>query len=135
MAARRYIGDAAVTIEYVGGPEDEYEGSIRAGEHTWQFDSLFAPRAGFAVSYDSPEAYDAMAASAVSFAAYYASSNRGDDTPDWAPEPEVADTIEEATEWARDDQGEYEVRRRREDEDPDSEDEDEDDDDDFEDDE
>ena len=52
-----------------------------------------------------------MAQSAVCFASYYTTHNRGDDAPEWAPPPEVADAIEEAVAGAQDDRGEYEVRR------------------------
>jgi hypothetical protein len=110
-ATRRYIGDAVVEIEYVGQSGDNrstYKGVVSVGAHQWPFDEL-----GSGVGYlgDTPEAFDKMAASAISFAAYYTTHNRGDDTPDWAPPPEVADAIEEATSWAVDDQGSYEVRR------------------------
>jgi len=109
--ARRYIGDAIVTIAY--HDDGDYRGTIKAGKHTWKFDGLHAPRAGLGpgVAYDSPEAYDEMAASAVSFGSYYSTGNRGDDTPDWAPPPEVADAIEQAVSWAQRDDGSYEVRR------------------------
>jgi hypothetical protein len=37
-----------------------------------------------------------MAMSAAAFGSYYTTHNRGDDTPDWAPPPEVADAIDDA---------------------------------------
>jgi hypothetical protein len=109
--ATRYIGDAVVDIEYQDN--NEYSGTITAGGQTWKFDSLYPPAIGFGrgVGYDSSRAYDEMARSAVSFGSYYTSHNRGDDTPDWAPPEKVADAIDEATGWAQDDQGTYEVRR------------------------
>src|ERR1700678_2363160 len=107
--AKRYIGDAVITIEY--HDSGDYRGTVRAGNHAWRFDDLHAPAMGFSHAYDSPEAYDKMAGSAASFASYYTTHNRGDDVPDWAPPPEVADAIEEAVGWAQDDRGEYEVRR------------------------
>jgi len=110
--AKRYIGDAIITIEYVDG--NEYRGTIRVSGHTWRFSDLHAPTAGFNFAYDSPRAYDEMAQSAVSFGSYYATGNRGDDAPDWAPSAETADAIAEATEWAMNDRGEYEVRRSAE---------------------
>jgi len=110
--AKRYIGDAIITIEYVDG--NEYRGTIRVSGHTWRFSDLHAPPAGFNFAYDSPRAYDEMAQSAVSFGSYYATGNRGDDAPDWAPSAETADAIAEATEWAMNDRGEYEVRRSAE---------------------
>jgi hypothetical protein len=100
--AKRYIGDAVVTIHYVGeyAGRDEYRGTVSAGKYRWRFDQLYAPAAGFRFAYDSPEAYDKMAASAVSFG-----SSR-----EVAP-PETADAISDATAWAQDDRGVYEVRR------------------------
>jgi hypothetical protein len=108
--ARRYIGDAVVTIKY--NDDDTYSGSIRADDCTWKFDELrAAPAATWAR--DSAEAYDEMAASAVSFGSYYTSMNRGYDVPDWAPDPETADATDEATSWAMDDQGGYDVLRKK----------------------
>lgn len=111
--AIRYIGDATVRIKY--RDRGDYTGTISAGGHTWHFDELHAPRVGFGpgIAYDSSEAYDEMAGSAVTFGSYYTTYDRGDDVPEWAPEPEVADAIDEATSWAMDDQGTYDVRRRK----------------------
>ena len=109
--AKRYIGDAVITIEYVGETPDgrgNYKGTVRAGKHTWRFDELHS---GVGGGGDSPEAYDEMAQSAVSFASYYTTHNRGDDAPEWAPPPEVADAINEAVGYVQRDNGEYEVRR------------------------
>lgn len=109
--AKRYIGDAIITIQY--RDRGDYAGTIRAGGHTWHFEDLYAPAGGLPFAYDSPEAYDKMAAAAVSFGSYYTTHNRGSDTPEWAPPAEVADAIEEATAWATDEEGKglYEVRR------------------------
>lgn len=120
--AVRYIGAARVEIKY-NDRNDSYEGKVTVPKghgpagYTWHFDELRAPAAGLygarrqRVSADSPPAYDQMAASAVSFGSYYTTHNRGADTPDWAPEPEVADAIDDATSYTTDDQGNYEVRR------------------------
>lgn len=109
--ARRYIGDAVVYILYRGG--DVYTGSITVGNRSWVFEDLKAAPVGFGgEGYDSPRAYDAMAAAAVSFGAYYTTRNRGD-APEWAPAPDVADAIEGATAWATDDQGTYFVARSK----------------------
>jgi len=75
----------------------------------WHFSDLGVP-GGYKAA-DSPDAYDAAASSAVGFGSYYTTHNRGDDTPEWAPDPETADAIEEATSVAMDDQGRYLVRR------------------------
>jgi hypothetical protein len=107
--AKRYIGDAVVEITY--RDRGDYAGAVKAGGYSWKFDELRAPAAGLPYAYDSPEAYDKMAASAVTFGSYYTTHNRGSDTPDWAPPAEVADAIAEASSWATDDQGNYEVRR------------------------
>lgn len=110
--AKRYIGDAVITISY--RDQGDYAGTITVGKLTWRFDGLHAPRSGFArgVAYDSSHAYDVMAASAASFGSYFTSRNRGRDTPDWAPPPDVADAIDEATSWAKNDRGDHDVRRR-----------------------
>ena len=112
--AKRYIGDAIIEIKYTGyiWGDDTYEGRIIVDVHVWKFFHLNAPRAGFAFAYDSPEAYDKMAESAVSFGSYYTSDNRGDDPPEWVPTPEIADAISHATCWALHDNGTYIVRRR-----------------------
>ncbi len=110
--AKRYIGDAVITIHYDDRHQD-YRGSIAAGGKTWRFTDLHGPRAGFSHSVDSPLAYDKMAASAVGFGSYYSSHNRGDDLPDWAPSAATADAIDEATAYEQNDRGEYRVRRRR----------------------
>lgn len=111
--ATRYIGDAVVRIAY--RDRGDYAGSICAGKKCWRFSELNPAPAGFGSSaaYDSPEAYDSMAASAASFGSYFTTHNRGRDTPDWAPSAEAADAIDEATSWAMDPGGSYEVRRSR----------------------
>jgi hypothetical protein len=40
-----------------------------------------------------------MAESAISFAAYYSSDNRGDDTPEWAPSGDLANAIGDAADY------------------------------------
>jgi hypothetical protein len=111
--AKRWIGDAVVTIEYAGEKDgrSQYKGTIKAGDHTWRFADLGSPMGGFRTGSDSPEAYDEMAGAAASFASYYTTHNRGDDVPDWAPSPEIADAIDEAVSWVQDDKGNYQVRR------------------------
>jgi hypothetical protein len=110
MMAKRYIGDAVITIEYVGETPDgrgNYKGTVRVGKHTWRFDELHS---GVGGGGDSPETYDDMAESAVSFASYYTTDNRYE-APEWVPPPEVADAINEAVGYAQRDNGTYEVRR------------------------
>ena len=68
--AKRYIGDAVITIEYVGETPDgrgNYKGTVRAGKHTWRFDELHSgvggvsSGKGYGYAADSPEADDEMA--------------------------------------------------------------------------
>jgi len=115
--ARRIIGDAIVNIQY--SDRGDYRGTVSVPygrgkkRKSWRFSDLHAPRMGFGprIGYDSPRAYDEMAESAVGFGSYYTTHNRGDDVPDWAPSEELADAISDATAWAQDDRGKYEVRR------------------------
>ena len=110
--AVRYIGDAVVRISY--HDSGDYHGTVSVPAGTWRFGCLHAPACGFGpgVAYYSPAAYDEMASSAVAFASYYTSHNRGDETPDWAPPPELADAIDAATCGACSDGGDYTVRRK-----------------------
>lgn len=119
--AKRYIGDAIIRIAYrdaceANGYRDDYHGTVTAGGRTWHFDHLRAPACGHGdgIAYDSSEAYDSMAASAVAFGSYYTTHNRGDDCPSWAPEAETADAIDAAASWATDEEGRglYAVRRK-----------------------
>jgi hypothetical protein len=107
--AKRRIGDAVVRIAYHN--DGDYRGSVSANGRSWRFRDLHGPAIGFRFPYDSPEAYDRMAEEAVSFATYYTTHNRGDDVPPWAPSAEVADALEEATNFAMNDRGEYSVCR------------------------
>ncbi|SRR5258706_9747297 len=118
--ATRFIGSAVIAVFYNGTRhgKDEYVGIVSPGNgpgYDWHFDSLYAPEAGFGtgIAYDSPEAYDRMARSAVSFGAYYTSHNRGHDVPSWAPSAAVADAIDHATSGSFDDEGRELVVTRR----------------------
>ena len=112
---KRFIGDAVVDIRYLGhiSGRDEYAGHIKVKGYVWKFAHLFAPSAGFRFGYDSSEAYDRMAETAISFGAYYTTANRGADLPNWAPSSETADAINEATICAMNDNGHYSVIRKR----------------------
>lgn len=116
--ARRYIGNLKIYITYIGSARngrDEYAGSVVApNKQSWKFKSLYAPSIGLGtgVAYDSSTAYDRMAQSAASFAAYYTTYNRGEGLPDWAPSADLADEIDEASCWAlREGSDQYEIRR------------------------
>lgn len=58
----------------------------------WQFDHLRGPAIGV---HDERS----LASAACSFGGYHTSDNRGDDLPDWAPKPKVADAINNASAW------------------------------------
>lgn len=96
----RYIGRLKVSVgEYHGGYDGRwyYRGYIQTPSgKKWHFSDLASGVGGYrgAGGSDSPVAYDHAAVSAVSFASYYTTHNRGDDLPDWAPPAEVADEIE-----------------------------------------
>lgn len=104
--AKRYIGDAVVRIVY--HDEGDYRGTISAGGRVWPFRDLRAPRMGGAANcygYDSPEAYDEQAASAVSFGQHQ------EQGCEWAADRATAVAIGDATAWASVEDGSYEVRR------------------------
>lgn len=116
--AQRWVGEAHVRIMFRGtarNGKEEYIGRVRAGKHAWVFEHLYAPAMGFGcgVAYDSSDAYDAMAASACSFGAYFTTHNRGHDVPEWAPPAEVADAIEHAISQAVNEDGSLDVRRTK----------------------
>jgi hypothetical protein len=75
--ARRYCGELRIYVTYVNG--DDYTGSVVAPDgKRYSLNGLRAAPIGFGsgVAYDSPKAYDKMAASAVAFATY--------DNEDWS---------------------------------------------------
>lgn len=115
--ARRWIGDALVTIKY--HDDGDYRGSIVVkndnGVWVWKFRDLHAPKCGFGpgVAYDSSEAYDQMAQSAASFGSYYTTMNRSEEHIDGYPPGDVADAINNAVGCVLNDDGTYEVRRRK----------------------
>ena len=108
--ATRYIGDLQIAIEYYDTPGArwKYRGTVSAGEHRWKFSDLGSPPRTEPA--DSAIVYDHMAASAASFATYYTTHNRGDDTPSWAPSASAADAFDEAA-WDHGENSGYYVRR------------------------
>jgi hypothetical protein len=106
--ATRYCGDVKITITYRDC--GDYAGTVsvtRGGQrYAWRFTGLNAPACGHGagISYDSPEAYDSMARSAVSFAQY-----TGEGDPGWAS-PEVASAIGDSCDM---DDIDYIVTRRK----------------------
>ena len=99
-----HIGVYKVGDCYVNLHEDRYGycGSVYADPSTdpsdrvsWHFDHLRGPAIGV---HDERS----LAISVCSFGGYYTSDNRGDDLPDWAPEPDIADAINNASAWVED---------------------------------
>ena len=85
------VGDAIVTL--CEGSDGTYSGTIfadpttdPAGRAVWHFDGLHGPACGVHDERD-------LALAATGFGGYYTSDNRGDDVPEWAPAPVVADAI------------------------------------------
>ncbi len=120
--ATRYIGNARITVKFDGyrPPHLQYSGRIvvpmgSGGKVSWPFSDLGISEYSHPGPADSPEAFDAAAAAAADFGSYYTTHNRGDDVPDWAPAPEVADAIEDATAYATDEEGRglHAVRRSK----------------------
>lgn len=99
----RYIGKLKVTITEClvnGEGRWQYAGTVETPSgKLWKFEELCSGMGGYAgMRNRSPESVDAIdraAVEACSFASYYTTDNRGDDTPEWAPAAEVADEIEE----------------------------------------
>jgi len=112
---KRYIGELEIRLQYCGRTSDnraKYLGNIVLPDgRKWNFADL---QSGVGCPGTRPEDFDEMAESAVSFATYYTSHNRGDDTPDWAPPAELADAIEEASYSGMAEDSGYIVLRKRE---------------------
>jgi hypothetical protein len=85
---RRYYGRLVIELweddSFDQYGKQEYHGRIKLPDgHTWKFNKL-ACFGGFSHA----------AETAITFGAYYSTHNRGDDVPEWAPPPEIADIIE-----------------------------------------
>ena len=97
---KRYCGELEIGLQFTGRnrPENRatYCGYVKLPDgRRWNFADL---QSGVGASGDRPENFDQMAESAVSFATYWTTHNRGDDTPDWAPAAELADAFNDAAE-------------------------------------
>jgi hypothetical protein len=108
--ATRYSGNVTVRLKYTHESPDGrsvYAGSVttkHSGKrYSWRFDDLqsgvggVSSGKGYAYASDSPEAYDEMARSALSFATYYTSMNRSDDEDEPGkgfPDGETADAFD-----------------------------------------
>lgn len=91
-----YSGAVKVELDFTGRSDSagrgEWAGRIilPSGEE-WAFSDLYTHGSEL----ESAE-------SALSFASYYTTSNRGDDVPEWAPPAEFADALEYAADFAPD---------------------------------
>jgi hypothetical protein len=108
---KRYCGDLEIGLHFTGYTKENranYMGYIKLPDgRKYQFKDL---QSGCGSPGVTPEAIDEMAVSAVGFAAYWTSDNRGDETPEWAPSEEMADAIADAAELG---ESEYEIRRKQ----------------------
>ena len=72
----------------------------------WEFDDLGSGVGGYGFNgkhADDDLAHAMAADSILAFGSYYTTHNRGDDTPEWAPPPEIADEIDSEGELRSDD--------------------------------
>ena len=69
--ATRYIGQATVQVSFTGDPEDNFRVSVSVPGARGRAFLVRAAKSGFGpgVAYDSPQAYDEIAAAAANFAA------------------------------------------------------------------
>lgn len=111
---RRYIGDLEIRLQYLGRSDDnraKYCGFILLPDgRRHNFGDLCS---AVGTTGTTAEDYDEMAESAVGFAAYYTTFNRGDDVPKWAPSAELADAIDDAAISGMKEEGGYEIRREQ----------------------
>lgn len=97
--SRYIVGDAIVELDGLAYPFIKATISVPDEGVEWEFEDLRVP---------TGNVMDAVSA-VCAFGSYYTSDNRGDDVPNWAPSPEVADAIEMAVGIALMDDGEYVV--------------------------
>ena len=87
-----YSGSLTIEIEEDGQRDgrDRFKGRIILQDgREWPFDELCSAVGGARTVID-------MAGSALSFASYYSTDNRGDDVPEWAPPGDLASAIGDA---------------------------------------
>ena len=117
VEAVRFVGRVKVELEYLGETSfetHEYRARLTAGDKVYESAGHYAPKVWDynGTVYDSPEAFDEIAAAAVEHAAYFTTGNRGRGVPEDAPSAEVADALRDAAaEALRSDEGGYVVRR------------------------
>jgi hypothetical protein len=96
---KRYCGELEIGLHYCGRTPDnraKYLGYLKLPDgRRWRFADLHS-RVG--ADGTRPQDFDSMAQSAVGFATYWTSHNRGHDTPEWAPPADLADAFDSAAE-------------------------------------
>lgn len=111
---KRFIGDCEIRLQYCGRTSDnraKYLGYILLPDG--QRHNFADLQSGVGSPGTRAEDFDNMAEAAVDFATCYATHNRGDDTPDWAPPAELADAIEEAAMSGMKEESGYKVQRQQ----------------------
>ncbi len=91
-----YSGSLKIELEQTGvsrDGRDVFKGTIILKDgQKWDFEDLGSGCGGCRTEIS-------MAESAISFASYYSSDNRGDETPEWAPPGELASAIGDAADY------------------------------------
>jgi hypothetical protein len=107
---KRYCGELEVGLHYRGRTPDNratYLGYIKLPDgRRWRFAGLSS---GVGTDGTRAHDFDSMAQSAVGFACYWTSYNRGDDTPAWAPPADLADAFDSAADLGEE---EYVISRK-----------------------
>jgi len=93
---KRYCGELEIGLQFMGRDRLEnranYCGYVKLPDgRRWRFADL---QSGVGAE-NTPEDYDRMAETAVTFATYWTSCNRTD-APDWAPDSDWADAFNDA---------------------------------------
>lgn len=109
----RYSGQVRVDIYYVGRSNDnraEYAGTVYVEidrrQHRIPFSELrsgvggVSSGKGWGYCDEDEQAFDAMADNVLDFYSFYTPDNRGEDTPDWAPEGHICQAIGDSAEQA-----------------------------------
>ena len=101
---KRYCGELEVGLLYRGRTPDNratYLGYVKLPDgRRWRFADLSS---GVGTDGTRPQDFDSMAQSAVGFACYWTSYNRGDNTPAWAPPADLADAFDSVAEVGEED--------------------------------
>lgn len=109
--AKRYIGDLEIEIKF-NSQKNWYQGTVIGSQYRWHFNDLhLSPSDWMRLPVDSDEAFDLVASAAVSFGTYYTTGNR-DYVQTIYPSAAGADMLEAESQFAIDEQGNYQVRRQ-----------------------